>query len=232
MRWNALPLASLWIVLGTWGPQAEAAQDLVPLNGPGHIRVAPPNEEPAIFYPVDPGAELQYAFTGPGKVVIWVRSTRPPDQPWIYGPYLQMPFKADGWSLVELVLRPRLTPMGTVDGEGTPFPPLATAMQVDVTGPCSSLGVMAPGNGPSLLVRVVEVLDALLELHHVLSVGIQLCLDAGKTVLKVRALRSDSAVQATHREDVRRSSAGLTLVTLRQVAYRCGPLRCLRTCRR
>ena len=157
MRWNALPLASLWIVLGTWGPQAEAAQDLVPLNGPGHIRVAPPNEEPAIFYPVDPGAELQYAFTGPGKVVIWVRSTRPPDQPWIYGPYLQMPFKADGWSLVELVLRPRLTPMGTVDGEGTPFPPLATAMQVDVTGPCSSLGVMAPGNGPSLLVRIVEV---------------------------------------------------------------------------
>jgi len=68
-----------------------------------------------------------------------------------------MPVKADGWSLLELVLRPRLTPMGMVDGEGTPFPPLAKAMQIDVTGPCSSLGVMAPGNGPSLLVRVVEV---------------------------------------------------------------------------
>ena len=144
-------------MLGLWAPRAEAAQDLVPLNGPGHIRVSPPNEDAAIFYPVDPGADLQYAFTGPGKVVIWVRSTRPPDQPWIYGPYLQMPVKADGWSLLELVLRPRLTPMGMVDGEGTPFPPLAKAMQIDVTGPCSSLGVMAPGNGPSLLVRVVEV---------------------------------------------------------------------------
>ena len=145
MRWNALPLAALCCVSWLWTPQAEAAQDLVPLNGPGHIRVAPPNEDPAIFYPVDPGAELQYAFTGPGKVVIWVRSTRPPDQPWIYGPYLQMPVKADGWSLLELVLRPKLTPMGTVDGEGTPFPPLANAMQVDVDGPCSSLGLMAPG---------------------------------------------------------------------------------------
>jgi hypothetical protein len=143
------------MVLGA--PQAEAAQDLVPLNGPGHIRVASPNEDPAIFYPVDPGGELQYAFTGPGKVVIWVRSMRPPDQPWIYGPYLQMPIKADGWSLLELVLRPRLTSMGVVDGEGTPFPPLATAMQVDIDGRCSSLGLMAPGNGPSLLVRIVEV---------------------------------------------------------------------------
>jgi hypothetical protein len=157
VRWNALPLAALCCVSWLWTPQAEAARDLVPLNGPGHIRVSSPTEDPAIYYPVDPGAELQYAFTGPGKVVIWVRSTRPPDQPWIFGPYLQMPVKADGWSLLELVLRPRLTPMGTVDGEGTPFPSLATAMQVDVTGPCSSLGVMAPGNGPSLLVRVVEV---------------------------------------------------------------------------
>lgn len=153
VRWMAPAVLGLVFT----SPQANATPiELVPLNGPGHIRVSDSEGNDAIYYPVDPGSELQYAFTGPSKVVIWARSTRPPSQPWIYGPYLKMPVQADGWNITELVLRPRLTPMGTVDKKSGNFPMLADQMLVDIPGTCSTLIIKAPSGGPGLLIRAVE----------------------------------------------------------------------------
>ena len=136
VRWMAPAVLGLAFAI----PQANATPiELVPLNGPGHIRVVEANGDDAVYFPVDPGSELQYAFTGPSKVVIWARSTRPPDQPWIYGPYLKMPVLADGWNVTELVLRPRLTPMGTVDKGSGNFPILGERLLVDIPGACHML---------------------------------------------------------------------------------------------
>ncbi len=66
-----------------------------------------------------------------------------------------------------------------------------------------------------LAVVAVDVLDALLELHHVLAVGVELLLNAGEAVLDVRALGSHAAVQAANREDMRRSGAALALIARR-----------------
>jgi len=149
--------------------QANATPtELVPLNGPGHFRVSEKDGSEAIYYPVDPGSELQYAFTGPSKVVIWARSTRPPDQPWIYGPYLKLPVLADGWNVIDLVLRPRLTAMGTIDKSSGNFPILADKLLVDIPAHCSTLVLKAPSGGPALLIRAVEPQpgDALIASAH------------------------------------------------------------------
>jgi len=153
VRWMVLAVLGLALAI----PQANATPtELVPLNGPGHFRVTEKDGTEAIYYPVDPGSELQYAFTGPSKVVIWTRSTRPPDQPWIYGPYLKLPVQADGWNVIDLILRPRLTPMGTVDKSSGSFPILADKMLVDIPANCSTLVLKAPSGGPALLIRAVE----------------------------------------------------------------------------
>ncbi|MEE2750393.1 MAG: hypothetical protein VX519_03115 [Myxococcota bacterium] len=165
VRWMA-PVV-LGLVLAS--SQANATPtELVPLNGPGHFRVSEQDGSEAIYYPVDPGSELEYAFTGPSKVVIWARSTRPPDQPWIYGPYLKLPVLADGWNVTDLVLRPRLTPMGTVDTAAGSFPILADTLLVEIPAQCSTLVLKAPTGGPGLLIRAVEPEpgDALLQSAH------------------------------------------------------------------
>ncbi len=153
VRWMAP--AVLGLVLASSQANATPAE-LVPLNGPGHFRVPEKDGSEAIYYPVDSGSELQYAFTGPSKVVILPTRTRPPDQPWIYGPYLKLPVLADGWNVIDLVLRPRLTAMGTVDKSSGSFPILADQLLVDVPAHCNTLVLRAPSGGPALLIRVVE----------------------------------------------------------------------------
>ena len=61
-----------------------AGTDLAPFNGAGGIQVSDSGKSAKVFYPVDPGQNLDYAFSGPGRIWIYVRSGARPKGAWTF----------------------------------------------------------------------------------------------------------------------------------------------------
>ena len=131
-----------------------SATDLAPGNAAGAVRIENESGGVDYYYPADPGMELQYGFEGPGQLVIHVRSARAGDIPWIFGPLLYMPVKAQGMEILRLELKPDLDSYGSMEDPEERYPWLANAKVIDIPEAVGEVALIAPTGGPGLLVRV------------------------------------------------------------------------------
>lgn len=129
------------------------ATDLAPGNAAGAVRIENESGGMDYYYPADPGMALQYGFEGPGQLVIYVRSARSGDAPWVFGPLLYMPVKAQGMEILRLELKPELDSYGSL-AEDDRYPWLADAKVIDIPLAVGEIALVAPTGGPGLVVRV------------------------------------------------------------------------------
>jgi len=132
-----------------------AGTDLAPFNGAGGIQVSDSGKSAKVFYPVDPGQNLDYAFSGPGRIWIYVRSGARPKGAWTFPRNMELPLEVVSTRIDGVPLAPALDNMSQlVDTEST-YPWLSKGILVDVPDGAASFRLAARLDGPPLLIRVM-----------------------------------------------------------------------------
>ncbi len=134
---------------------AFAGTDLAPFNGGGGIQVSDSGKSAKIFYPVDPGQNLDFAFSGPGRIWIYVRSGARPKGAWNFPRNMELPLEVVSTRIDGVPLAPALDNVSQlVDTEST-YPWLSKGILIDVPEGAASFRLAARLDGPPLLVRVM-----------------------------------------------------------------------------
>jgi hypothetical protein len=134
---------------------AIAGADLAPFNGAGGVQVSDSGKNAKFFYPVDPGQNLDYAFSGPGRIWVYVRSGARPKGSWSFPMNMDLILEVVATRIEGIPLAPALDNMGVlVDTEST-YPWLSKGILIDVPEGAATFRLAARLDGPPLLVRVM-----------------------------------------------------------------------------
>jgi len=134
---------------------AYAGADLAPFNGGGGVQVQEGSKDARVFYPLDPGNHLDYAFSGPGRVWVYVRSGARPSGAWGYPSNMELPLEVVSTRIDGIPLAPALDSFANlVDTEST-YPWLSKGILIDVPEGSNSFRLSARLDGPPLLVRIM-----------------------------------------------------------------------------
>jgi hypothetical protein len=134
---------------------ASAGADLAPVNGAASVQVAETGKEAQNFYPVNPGSHLDFSFTGPGRVWVYVRSGARPSGPWGYPHKMEMPLEFLSTRIDGVPLAPALSGSGMLMDTESTYPWLSKGILLDVPEGSDRFRLAARLDGPPLLVRVV-----------------------------------------------------------------------------
>ncbi|MEC7240481.1 MAG: hypothetical protein VXW32_04530 [Myxococcota bacterium] len=134
---------------------ALAGSDLAPFNGGGGIQVADEGKPSKIFYPLEPGGYLDYAFAGPGRVWIFVRSGARPKGSWSYPLSMELPLEVVSTRIDGVPLTPAIDETGALRDTDSTYPWLSKGILIDVPEGSTSFRLPSQLDAPPLLVRVM-----------------------------------------------------------------------------
>ena len=134
---------------------AFAGSDLAPFNGGGGIQIADEGKPSKVFYPVEPGSYLDYAFSGPGRVWVYVRSGARPKGGWSYPLNMELPLEVVSTRIDGVPLAPGIDEAGALLDYTSTYPWLSKGILIDVPEGSTSFRLPARLDGPPLLVRVM-----------------------------------------------------------------------------
>jgi hypothetical protein len=134
---------------------AFAGADLAPFNGAGGVQVSDTGKSAKVFYPVDPGKNLDYAFSGPGRVWVYVRSGERPKGSWNYPRDMELPLEVVSTRIDGVPLAPGLDNLSNLVDTQSTYPWLSKGILIDVPEGAESFRLAARLDGPALLVRIM-----------------------------------------------------------------------------
>ena len=148
---------TLFRCLGLWlfPLVALAGSDLVPFNGGGGIQVTEEGKPSKVFYPLEPGGYLDYAFAGPGRVWVYVRSGARPRGAWGYPLSMELPLEVVSTRIDGVPLTPAIDETGALKDTESAYPWLSKGILIDVPEGSTSFRLPSRLDAPPLLVRVM-----------------------------------------------------------------------------
>ena len=153
---NLLRCLGFWfLTLLTAAGPAWGSSDLAPFNGGGGIQVAEEGKPAKVFYPLEPGGYLDYAFAGPGRVWIYVRSGARPKGSWNYPLSMELPLEVVSTRIDGVPLTPAIDETGALKDSESTYPWLSKGILIDVPEGSTSFRLPSGLDAPPLLVRVM-----------------------------------------------------------------------------
>ena len=135
---------------------AIAGSDIAPFNGGAGVEIADSSNESQLWYPLSPGQSLDYAFTGPGRLWLYVRSgASPRSGVWNFSTEAELSLLIGSRVVERIPQVPALDGFGGLETDES-YPWIARGVLVDIPAGDSAIKVEAALNGPPILLRIVS----------------------------------------------------------------------------